>query len=87
MDPVVSRLRKRLFRPQRFALARIEQASPTAARPRRNRRPVRTRPWMPKERADLVRSLWRKDVLELASLLLNFGLAIHGQTVGKEPLG
>ena len=41
---------------------------------------------MPEERADLVRRFRRQDVFELASLLLNFGLAVHGQRIGKEAL-
>lgn len=48
---------------------------------------MRAGPWMPKERADFVGRLRRKNVLELTRLLLDFRLAVHRQTVGKEPLG
>src|SRR5947209_20619172 len=58
-----------------------------ATRPRRNRRAMRAGPWMPQKSADLVRCLGRQDVLELASLLLDFGFAVHGEAVGEETLG
>src|SRR5208337_3004947 len=57
-----------------------------AARPRRNRRPVRAGSRMPKECTNLVRRFRRKNVLELASLLLDLRLAIHGQAVSKQAL-
>ena len=38
------------------------------------------------ERAYLVGGFGRKDVLELAGLLFDFGLAIHGKTVGEQAL-
>ena len=41
---------------------------------------------MPEERADFIRSFGRQDVLKLASLLLDFRFAIHGQRVGEEAL-
>ena len=41
---------------------------------------------MPQESANLIRCLSRQDVLKLAGLLLNFGLAVHGKRVREEPL-
>ena len=41
---------------------------------------------MPQKSADLVGSFGRKNVLELASLLLDFRFAVHGQAIGKQPL-
>ena len=38
---------------------------------------------MSKEGADFIRRFWREDVLELAGLLLDLGLAVHGEAVGK----
>ena len=57
-----------------------------AARSRRNRRAVRARSRVAEECADLVRRFRGKNVLELAGLLLNLGLAVHGQTVSEQPL-
>ena len=42
---------------------------------------------MPKKRTDLVGRFGREYVFELASLLLDFGFAIHCQAVGKQSLG
>src|SRR5271166_2257201 len=47
---------------------------------------MRTRFRMPEEGADFVRRFCRQDVLELARLLLDFGLAIHRERVREEPL-
>ena len=58
----------------------------SATRPFWNRRSMRTSPRMPQKRADLVRSFRRENVLKLASLLLDFGFAVHRQTIGKQPL-
>ena len=55
----------------------------SAARPRRNRRPMRARARMSEERADLVRRFRRENVFELARLLFDLGLAVHRQTIGK----
>lgn len=41
---------------------------------------------MAEKRADLVGSFGRKDVLELARLLFDFGFTIHGETVGEQSL-
>src|SRR5580704_15492077 len=65
---------------------RFGHRSRPAAGPRRNRRPVRASSRMPKKRADFIRRLGRKNVLELAGLLLDFRLAVHGQAIGKETL-
>src|SRR5437870_13479681 len=43
-------------------------------------------PRMTQKRADLIRGFGRKDVFELARLLLDLGLAILSQAVGKQPL-
>ena len=48
---------------------------------------MRTRTRVAEESADLVRRLGRQNVLELACLLLDFGFAVHCQTVGKQALG
>ena len=58
-----------------------------AAWSRRNGRAVRAGARMAEEGADLVGGFGRKDVLELAGLLLDFGLAVHGQAVGEQALG
>ena len=42
---------------------------------------------MPQECANFVSGFGRQDVLELAGLLLDFGLAIHGKAVSKQALG
>ena len=42
---------------------------------------------MPQERADLVGGFRRKNMLELAGLLLNLGLAVQRQAISKKPLG
>ena len=39
---------------------------------------------MAEECADFVGGFRRQDVFELAGLLLDFGLAVHGQRIGKE---
>ena len=39
------------------------------------------------KRTDFVCSFRRKNVLELAGLLFDFRLAVHGQSVGKKTLG
>jgi len=41
---------------------------------------------MAKKRTDLIRRFRRENVLELASLLLDLGLAIHGQAIGEKAL-
>ncbi len=43
-------------------------------------------PRMTQKRADLIRGFGRKDVFELARLLLDLRLAIQSQAVGKQPL-
>jgi len=48
---------------------------------------MRARLRMAQERADLIRRFGREDVLELAGLLLDFGLAVHGERIGEEALG
>src|SRR5271155_5069895 len=58
----------------------------SAAQPRRNRRTVRASARVPEEGADLVGSFQRKDVLELAGLLLDLRFAVHCQTVSKQAL-
>lgn len=45
---------------------------------------MRTGSRMPEERADLVGRFRRKNVLELACLLLDLAFAIHGETVGEQ---
>jgi hypothetical protein len=42
---------------------------------------------MAQEGADFVGCLGGQDVLELAGLLLDLGLAVHGETVGEKALG
>ena len=42
---------------------------------------------MPKERADFVSSFRRKNMLELAGLLLDLGLTVQRQAIGKKSLG
>src|SRR5579863_3073547 len=42
---------------------------------------------MAQEGADLIRSARREDVLELASLLLDFRFAVHGEAISEEALG
>src|SRR5437588_8207811 len=56
------------------------------APPGRYRRSVWTSLGMPQECANLIRSLGRKNVLELASLLFNLSFTVHCQTVGEQPL-
>jgi hypothetical protein len=41
---------------------------------------------MAEEGADFVGCLGGEDVLELAGLLLDLGLAVHGETVGEKAL-
>src|SRR2546426_5229903 len=43
-------------------------------------------PRMTQKRADLIRGFGRKDVLELARLLLDLRIAIQGRAVGKQRL-
>src|ERR1700690_1043884 len=50
----------------------------------RNERAVRASARVAQECAYLVGGFGRKNVLELARLLLDFGLAVHGEAVGKE---
>ena len=59
----------------------------SAAWPWRDRRTVRAGPRMTQERADLVRRARRQDVFELAGLLFDFRLTVHGEAVGEEALG
>jgi hypothetical protein len=40
---------------------------------------------MPQKSTNLIRRLGRKNVLELASLLLDLRLAIHRQTIREQP--
>jgi hypothetical protein len=42
---------------------------------------------MVEKSANLVGGFGRKDVLELARLLLDFGFAVHGERVGEQALG
>ena len=42
---------------------------------------------MPQKGADFIRRFERQDVLEFAGLLLDFGFAVHGEAIGKQPLG
>src|ERR1041385_5912086 len=76
-----------LFGSRRFSEFSPCEGSSPAARPRRNRRPVRAAARMSQKCADLIGRFRRQDVLELASLLLDLGLAVHGQAISKEPLG
>src|SRR5277367_5706024 len=46
-----------------------------------------TGPRVPQERAYLIGGLGRENVFELAGLLFDFSFAVHGETVGEEPLG
>src|SRR5580658_652438 len=62
-------------------------SAPSAACSRRNRRTVRASAWMSEKGAYLVRRFRRKDVFELAGLLLDFRFAVHGQAVSKKALG
>ena len=39
---------------------------------------------MTQKSADLVGSFGREDMLELAGLLFDFGLAVHGEAVGEK---
>src|SRR5579864_2230940 len=55
-----------------------------AAWPRRNRRAVRAGPRVTEEGADFICCLGRKNMLELAGLLLDLRLAVHRKTVGEE---
>lgn len=48
---------------------------------------MRAGPRVVEEGANLVGCLRRQNVLELAGLLLDFGLAIHREGVGEKPLG
>src|SRR5271155_5664425 len=48
---------------------------------------MRAGEWGVEESADLVGGLGRQYVLELASLLLDFGFAVHGERIGEEALG
>src|SRR5580658_4026153 len=59
----------------------------SAAHSRRNRRTMRASPRMSKECTDFVSRFRRKNVLELAGLLLDLGFAVHGKAVGEEALG
>lgn len=48
---------------------------------------MRTGSGMSEESADLVRSLVRQDVLELAGLLLDFRLAVERKAVSEQAFG
>src|SRR5581483_12013981 len=63
------------------------RAGLAAALARRNRAAVRAGLGMSQERADARRRLGRQDVLELARLLLDLGLALDVQRLGKQALG
>src|SRR5450631_2271170 len=54
-----------------------------AAGARWNRSPVWARSWMAEECADLVGRFRRKNVLELAGLLLDLRFAVHRQAVSE----
>ena len=56
----------------------------SATRPSWNRRPMWAGLRMSQERAYLVRSFGRENVLKLAGLLFDFRLAIHGKAVSKQ---
>ena len=58
-----------------------------AARSRGNRGAVGAGSRVAEERANLIRRSGREDVLELAGLLLDFRLALHGKAVGEQALG
>src|SRR4051812_39369257 len=60
---------------------------PLTAGPRRNWRAVGTSRRMPQKRADAVGSFRRKNVLELASLLLDLGLIFYVQSFDEQPFG
>lgn len=47
---------------------------------------MRARPRVPKKCADLIGRLWRKNMLEFASLLFDLGFAIHCQAIGEQAL-
>src|ERR1700752_171924 len=66
---------------------RLKLRDSAAAGPRRNRRTMRASAGVSEEGANLVSRFRGEDVLELASLLLDLGFAIHGEAVGKEALG
>src|SRR5207248_1978987 len=78
-----STLRQLRFLRSRIHIIRISPA----ARTRRNQRAVRAGTGMSQERADLLGRFLREDVLELAGLLLDFRLAVHGQAVGEQSFG
>src|SRR5271155_2633695 len=65
----------------------LELRASSTAFPRRNRRTMRAGARMTEESTNLVRSLERKDMLELAGLLLDFRFAVHCEAVGKKPFG
>ena len=71
----------------RKALPHHRLAFCLAAWSRRNRGAVGAGSGMAEERADFVGGFRRKDVLELAGLLFDFGFAVHGQAVSEEALG
>ena len=48
---------------------------------------MRTSKRVVEEGADLVGGFGRKDVLELAGLLLDFAFAVHGERISKQALG
>src|SRR5215831_10285138 len=58
-----------------------------AAWSRRNRRPVRAGSRMTQKRADFIGRSGRENVLELASLLFDFGLVVHGKAIREQALG
>src|SRR6266849_1212427 len=82
--PGIRPIRLNVFQPFRHI---IERRFDSTARPRRYWRPMRARSRMPQKSANLLCRFRRKNVLELASLLLDLRLALERQTVGKQPLG
>src|ERR1051326_8776692 len=72
-----------LFGSRRFSEFSPCEVSSSAAWPRRNGCAMGAASRMPKKGADLIRRLRGQDVLELASLLLDLSLAVHGQAIGK----
>src|SRR5271166_214744 len=83
--PSLRHLEKLLLSGERSRCARGVRLL-SAARPRRNRRTMRARTRVSKKCADLVRCFGRQNMLELARLLLDFGFAVHGERIGKQPL-
>src|SRR5580692_2108463 len=63
-----------------------ELSRPAAARTGWNRCAVRAGAGVAQECADFIGGFGRKNVLELAGLLLDFGFAVHGEAVGEQAL-